>query len=416
MKKYTLILGFIVLALIHIPVSKASTETGFYGNQSLTPLIESGTEYIPLPGSVRLEIDNGKDTYFSTDHLGSTRVEISADNSAQGQVEYTPFGENKVTRNISTSRQYTGQEFENETQTYNYHARQFDANVGRFLSLDTRRQTASPYAYVGSNPINFVDHNGSIIELFTLTPAQSAILAEYRGRISKYIENEKGLPLTDKTQFNQSIQNVVRAGNDFDNIDESDVEIVKKYTLDYFTKHAGLNPSDPYLSTINSIGSFDANQFNGFLLGLVDENDIVFDPQKNASKSPLTSLAARDDINFATFFHLANHSKGEYVGGSNVEFVDTAFLNTLDYFIDHGKKIGFNLDGFDVQRALYDYETTLNNGVDINDSENFDGITNFEFNTLIRNKTYFDNTVFFKKGQQLKSHELPALGIHPLFE
>ena len=157
-----LLSSFIILTLIHIPLSKASTEIGLYGNQSLQPLIETNTQYIALPGSTRLEINDTKSRYITNDHLGSTRVEISADNSAQGQVEYTPFGKNEVTGNISTNRQYTGQRFENETQTYNYHARQFDASIGRFLSLDARRQTASPYTYVGNNPINNIDPSGNI--------------------------------------------------------------------------------------------------------------------------------------------------------------------------------------------------------------------------------------------------------------
>ena len=161
MYKYASFISIIFLSLLNIPVGNATTNIDLYGNQSLTPLIESDTEYIPLPGSVRLEIDNGKDTYFSTDHLGSTRVEISADNSAQGQVEYTPFGENEVTGNVSTSRQYTGQEFENETQTYNYHARQFDASTGRFVSVDRGRYNNSPYVYANNNPVNFLDLTGN---------------------------------------------------------------------------------------------------------------------------------------------------------------------------------------------------------------------------------------------------------------
>ena len=57
--------------------------------------------------------------------------------------------------------------------TYNYHARHYDAGVGRFLGVDPARQFASSYAYVGNNPINGVDPTGALTFPLTSRPLPS---------------------------------------------------------------------------------------------------------------------------------------------------------------------------------------------------------------------------------------------------
>ena len=83
----------------------------FYGNETLNPLIDSGAMIIPLPGGARVEIRDGETTYVLTDHLGSARVALRADNTVSGRIEYTPFGERQGTGDADVVRSYTGKVF-----------------------------------------------------------------------------------------------------------------------------------------------------------------------------------------------------------------------------------------------------------------------------------------------------------------
>ena len=61
---------------------------------------------------------------------------------------------------------YTGQEWELETDVYNFHARTYDAQTGRFMQSDpvftdrTGFDSYDTYQFVNENPVNFVDPSG----------------------------------------------------------------------------------------------------------------------------------------------------------------------------------------------------------------------------------------------------------------
>jgi len=57
---------------------------------------------------------------------------------------------------------YQGKEFVSETGWHDFHARQYDAAVGRWFAVDPQSQFASPFNAMGNNPILAVDPDGEL--------------------------------------------------------------------------------------------------------------------------------------------------------------------------------------------------------------------------------------------------------------
>jgi RHS repeat-associated protein len=105
-------------------------------------------------------------TYFVlSDHLGSSRLLLDEEGQVVAGYDYLPFG--SLSRSYGPkvdllSARYTGQRWDAATGLYNYHARLYDPDLRRFYSRDPAGQYASPYLYVGNNPISLVDPTGML--------------------------------------------------------------------------------------------------------------------------------------------------------------------------------------------------------------------------------------------------------------
>ena len=72
------------------------------------------------------------------------------------------------TASLDSSEKYTGQRYDEETSLYYYGARYYDPGLGRFIGADAviasqyRTSALHPYAYVESNPVNYVDPSGNL--------------------------------------------------------------------------------------------------------------------------------------------------------------------------------------------------------------------------------------------------------------
>ncbi|RTQ30676.1 hypothetical protein EJP69_28750 [Variovorax gossypii] len=129
------------------------------------------------------------------DHLGSVRCVVDATGAVVAQYDYTAFGVT-VTR-AGSSRpdilfyRYTGQEFDAETGLYNYQARFYDPELGRFVAVDPRRQGSSPYVYVLNNPIGLVDPDGEeALTAFLIAVIVSAIIGAVVGAVTYAVTHE----------------------------------------------------------------------------------------------------------------------------------------------------------------------------------------------------------------------------------
>ncbi|MCH6198846.1 hypothetical protein MMU07_04610 [Aquiflexum sp. LQ15W] len=71
------------------------------------------------------------------------------------------------------------------TRWYDFHARQYDAAVGRWFGVDPQDQFASPYVGMGNNPVMMVDPDGEFAFLAAALFAKKAIVALKAAKVAK---------------------------------------------------------------------------------------------------------------------------------------------------------------------------------------------------------------------------------------
>ena len=116
--------------------------------------------------------DAGDETtyYLLTDHLGSVDVVLDDAGTVVERRDYLPYGSERLSDTApdtpETDHKFTGKELDDETGLHYYGARYYDAEIGRFVSVDPWEgdledpQSLNKYSYVQNNPIRFVDPTG----------------------------------------------------------------------------------------------------------------------------------------------------------------------------------------------------------------------------------------------------------------
>jgi RHS repeat-associated protein len=107
--------------------------------------------------------------YQYSNHLGSAALELDEDGEIISYEEYYPFGSNSyVAANgaieVSAKRyRYTGKERDEETGLAHHGARYYATWLGRWTAADPTglRDGTNVFAYVGDNPVNLTDPNGT---------------------------------------------------------------------------------------------------------------------------------------------------------------------------------------------------------------------------------------------------------------
>jgi len=106
------------------------------------------------------ELRSDAATYYHQDGLGSVTTLSSAAGSLANTYVFDSFGKlNSSTGSLVNPFRYTAREFDQETGIYEYRARYYDPQTGRFISEDPVefQGGADFYAYVANNPINYID-------------------------------------------------------------------------------------------------------------------------------------------------------------------------------------------------------------------------------------------------------------------
>lgn len=108
--------------------------------------------------------------YYLKDHLGNTRVTFIG-NTPQQTIDYYPFGMIINSSSLSGANKYfyNGKEFQDDLidgknlDWYDYGARFYDAQIGRWTTIDPSAEEMkdmSPYNYCGNNPVSRMDPDG----------------------------------------------------------------------------------------------------------------------------------------------------------------------------------------------------------------------------------------------------------------
>lgn len=147
------------LSVIH----KSSTEkrTDYVGNM----IYENGSlKRILVDGGY---IENGVYHFYLQDHLGNNRVVAKSNGTVVQTTHYYPYGMSFAEGTFADKQpyKYNGKELdtENGLNLYDYDARQMEAALGRFTSVDPMAEKYynwSPYVYVGNNPLKYIDPDG----------------------------------------------------------------------------------------------------------------------------------------------------------------------------------------------------------------------------------------------------------------
>ncbi len=113
--------------------------------------------------------------FYIKDHLGNNRVVANASGGAIQSNQFYPFGmafaEGTTTEQGKQPYKYNGKELDqiHGLNLYDYSARYYDPAYSRFTTMDPLAEkyySISPYAYVGNNPIKFIDPTGMELMLF----------------------------------------------------------------------------------------------------------------------------------------------------------------------------------------------------------------------------------------------------------
>lgn len=125
----------------------------------------------PIYGSSRLGMLNRLGSTFSytlTDHLGNTRAVINRTKLSSGladvlyYADYYPYGMEVRSAGVDSRYGYQGlyAEKDKETGWSSFELRNYDAAIGRWLTIDPMGQYVSPYVGMGNNPVSGVDPTG----------------------------------------------------------------------------------------------------------------------------------------------------------------------------------------------------------------------------------------------------------------
>jgi len=129
------------------------------------------TKYVYANGMRIAKItSSGAVQYYIGDHLGSTRQVRDSSRGLVFSTDYEPFGK-PYSPSGTEAYKYTSEKHDDPTGLVYLRARQYDPDLGRFVSADpvlgslSAPQTLNRFTYVVNNPLKYTDPSGEVINL-----------------------------------------------------------------------------------------------------------------------------------------------------------------------------------------------------------------------------------------------------------
>jgi RHS repeat-associated protein len=144
----------------------SSPEFTYDVNRGLPVLVKDSTRLYVWGLGLAYAVDGTSIEVHHADGLGSVRALTNGSASVSTSYLTDAFGVSRLSRGTTQRMQYTGEPRDAESGFMYLRARTYDPAVGRFLQRDPYRGSIrSPFslngfAYVGQNPVSFVDPSG----------------------------------------------------------------------------------------------------------------------------------------------------------------------------------------------------------------------------------------------------------------
>ena len=120
-------------------------------------------QYVYHNNQPLVKLEQSKAYYLLTDHLGTPKQAVDQKQNTVWEAEYSPFGKATIqTSKIELNLRFPGQYEDQESGThYNYY-RDYNPETGRYITSDPIGLNGgiNTFAYVGGNPVNFIDPLG----------------------------------------------------------------------------------------------------------------------------------------------------------------------------------------------------------------------------------------------------------------
>ena len=114
--------------------------------------------HIPISGNVTVVKEKNTEKLLINNYLSSNTLEIHSEGKINSQL-YSPFGD-ATDGSIEDDRQFTSHRKLENLSTYHAGARFYSPETGQFIQPDLV-EGPNRYAYVGNNPVSFIDPDGN---------------------------------------------------------------------------------------------------------------------------------------------------------------------------------------------------------------------------------------------------------------
>ena len=146
------------------------SQEGLVAEYSQTGQLKTEYHYQPnstwMTNPLFMRNNFGEVLYYYNDHLGTPQALYNKQGQQKWQANYSAFGQAEIINNLVTQNlRFSGQYYDDESGLHQNFFRDYDPRIGRYIQTDPigLRGGINTYAYVGGNPLVFIDPFGLVL-------------------------------------------------------------------------------------------------------------------------------------------------------------------------------------------------------------------------------------------------------------